>query len=124
MSETAYLECPNCGADAVPSTGFGCAHCDGADGCHEERVLSGECSREEEPLWYEDPNAECLECGVALCVVVDDGRAYCREDTYREYLHCDCGALTDKRAHTDSCGWLVHLREAEENRRTREAQRE
>jgi DNA-directed RNA polymerase subunit RPC12/RpoP len=73
-----YLDCPNCGAEAAPSTGFGCLHCD--DGGHEERKLSGECTREEEPLWYEEDNVVCPECGVGLQIVIDDSHAYLRED--------------------------------------------
>lgn len=72
MSSTriGYLSCPECGEDAVSSSGYGCLGCiaggheRGADDC--ERI----------PLWTEGDGCQCPACGTRLRVVVDDDRAY------------------------------------------------
>lgn len=51
----AYLECPECGDDGVPSSGVGT-----------EGQFEGE------PTWCEDDEADCLGCGVHLVVQVDE----------------------------------------------------
>lgn len=62
-----YLSCPECGEDAVPSSGYGCLGCVVGAGDHE-------CERQ--PLWDEDDGCACPACGTQLRVVVDDARAY------------------------------------------------
>ena len=76
MSQVGYLECPECGEEALPSKSFGCRDCD--DGCHEERARSGECARTLEPLWLDGDEGFCPSCGQLLRVAVDDSHAWAR----------------------------------------------
>jgi len=60
----AWLACPECGADAVESTAYGCL------ACGEDRDGSGCTDHEARPLWSEDDEATCPECGAELAVSI------------------------------------------------------
>jgi hypothetical protein len=75
MSE-AWLQCPECGEDAVESSAVGCLVC-GTN--HDEDSGAERCAGKVEPLWTEDDGGACPGCHLKLRVSVDDGRAWLRE---------------------------------------------
>lgn len=78
MSEyvtTAWLTCPNCGEEAIESTGTFCQECLCEGGRHDAFGCEGTPG----PGWTEGEGGKCPGCGVVLRVVVDDGRAYAEE---------------------------------------------
>ena len=65
----AYLRCPACEADALPSSVFGCAGCSAPESDHDHACVL-------EPLWDESDDGRCPACGSSLRVVVGSFGAY------------------------------------------------
>ena len=83
----AHMECPGCGADAIPTTDRMCRAC-GNLGVGEDGRMTvvniRDGSRSDEPccdepdvcpMWWEGEEAQCPDCGVGLVVHVEDGAA-------------------------------------------------
>lgn len=71
-----WLECPVCGGDARPTRKIGCLQCGGV-AVHDS--AEPECSGEMVPVWDEDDDGPCENCGHDLRVAVDDVKAYAVE---------------------------------------------